>query len=140
MYPLIQNRKFQQIDVLENLNLVLSISGKKNKLRCYYLSYLKSKFITNQRGSQSENQNPAEKQGFTAIGDVEGRVKNKIPHMPNFRPKIKILEKNRQKSKSVFFMFGEIEFWVKHRNSVQKSKFWRKIELLINNGNSDKSM
>ena len=42
-YPLITNRKFQQIDVLENLNLVLSISGKKNKLRVYYLSWLKSK-------------------------------------------------------------------------------------------------
>ena len=119
MYPLIQNRKFQQIDVLENLNLVLSISGKKNKLRCYYLSYLKSKFITNQRGSQSENQNPAEKQGFTAIGDVEGRVKNKTPYAEFSTKKIKILQK-----KSIFFL---------------KLKFL-KIELLINNGNSGNIM
>ena len=77
MYPLIQNRKFQQIDVLENLNLVLSISGKKNKLRCYYLSYLKSKFLSKQSQS-SESQNPAEKQGFTAIGDVEGCICYKL--------------------------------------------------------------
>lgn len=68
VYPLIQNRKFQQIDVLENLNLVLSISGKKNKLRCYYLSWLKNKFLSNSRSADSAG----EKTGFTPVGDVEG--------------------------------------------------------------------
>ena len=77
MYPLIQNRKFQQIDVLENLNLVLSISGKKNKLRCYYLSWLKSKFLSNQRAGNDPAAHQ-EKQGFTPIGDVEGCICYKL--------------------------------------------------------------
>jgi len=67
-YSLIQNRKFQQIDVLENLNLVLSISGKKNKLRVYYLSWLKSKFLNEKTTKLDE----AQRQGYTAIGDLEG--------------------------------------------------------------------
>lgn len=67
-YSLIQNRKFQQIDVLENLNLVLSISGKKNKLRVYYLSWLKSKFLNEKTTKLDE----AQRQGYLAIGDLEG--------------------------------------------------------------------
>jgi hypothetical protein len=68
VYPLIANRKFQQIDVLENNNLVLSISGKKNKLRCYYLSWLKSKFLN----TAPPKQDAAERQGYVSVGDLEG--------------------------------------------------------------------
>lgn len=67
-YSLIQNRKFQQIDVLENLNLVLSISGKKNKLRVYYLSWLKSKFLNERTAKLDE----AQRNGYTSVGDLEG--------------------------------------------------------------------
>ena len=48
--------------------MVLSISGKKNKLRCYYLSWLKNKFLSNSRSADSAG----EKTGFTPVGDVEG--------------------------------------------------------------------
>ena len=72
-YSLIQNRKFQQIDVLENLNLVLSISGKKNKLRVYYLSWLKSKFLNERTAKLDE----AQRNGYTSVGDLEGQF---LPH------------------------------------------------------------
>ncbi|CBY12116.1 unnamed protein product, partial [Oikopleura dioica] len=74
VYPLIANRKFQQIDVLENNNLVLSISGKKNKLRCYYLSWLKSKFLN----TQPSKQDAAERQGYISVGDLEGCASYKL--------------------------------------------------------------
>ena len=56
--------------------MVLSISGKKNKLRCYYLSWLKSKFLAS--STRSSDSSTAEKQGFTAIGDVEGCICYKL--------------------------------------------------------------
>ncbi|XP_049340081.1 mitogen-activated protein kinase kinase kinase kinase 4 isoform X3 [Astyanax mexicanus] len=37
VYSLISRRRFQQMDVLEGLNVLITISGKKNKLRLYYL-------------------------------------------------------------------------------------------------------
>ena len=45
IYQLITRRKFQQMEVLESQNLLVTISGKKNKLRVYYLSWLKSKIL-----------------------------------------------------------------------------------------------
>ena len=43
VYTLHANRPFKQIDVLEQLNVAITVSGKKDKLRCYYLSNLRSK-------------------------------------------------------------------------------------------------
>ena len=87
-YSLIQNRKFQQIDVLENLNLVLSISGKKNKLRVYYLSWLKSKFLNERTAKLDE----AQRNGYTSVGDLEGEIFI-VTH--NFKiPKNSYLSKN----------------------------------------------
>jgi TRAF2/NCK-interacting kinase len=51
--------------------LVLSISGKKNKLRVYYLSWLKSK-IDPKFSERNSNLDANQRQGFTAIGDLEG--------------------------------------------------------------------
>lgn len=45
VYTLHANRPFKQIDVLEQLNVAITVSGKKDKLRCYYLSNLRSKII-----------------------------------------------------------------------------------------------
>ena len=45
VYPLISRRRFQQMDVLESINILVSISGKKNKIRVYYLSWLKNKIV-----------------------------------------------------------------------------------------------
>ncbi|KAG7257783.1 hypothetical protein CRUP_006207, partial [Coryphaenoides rupestris] len=47
VYPLINRRRFQQMDVLEGLNVLVTISGKKNKLRVYYLSWLRNKILHN---------------------------------------------------------------------------------------------
>ena len=45
MFTLISRRKFSQIEVVESLNVLVSISGKKNKLRIYYLSWLRNKIV-----------------------------------------------------------------------------------------------
>ena len=45
VYSLISRRKFSQMEVLENQNILVTISGKKNKIRVYYLSWLKSKIF-----------------------------------------------------------------------------------------------
>lgn len=45
VFPLITRRRFQQIDVLETLNVLVTVSGKYNKLRIYYLSWLKNKIV-----------------------------------------------------------------------------------------------
>ena len=45
VFPLISCRKFSQIEVLEGLNVLICISGRKNKLRVYYLSWLRNKIV-----------------------------------------------------------------------------------------------
>ena len=45
MYQLISRRRFQQMEVLEGQNILITISGKKNKIRVYYLSWLKTKIF-----------------------------------------------------------------------------------------------
>ncbi|MGH0151781.1 UNVERIFIED_CONTAM: hypothetical protein FKN15_043114 [Acipenser sinensis] len=67
VYPLIGRRRFQQMDVLEGLNVLVTISGKKNKLRVYYLSWLRNKILRNDPEVEK-------KQGWTTVGDLEGCV------------------------------------------------------------------
>ncbi|XP_037645693.1 mitogen-activated protein kinase kinase kinase kinase 4-like isoform X5 [Sebastes umbrosus] len=67
VYPLINRRRFQQMDVLEGLNVLVTISGKKNKLRVYYLSWLRNKILHNDPEVEK-------KQGWTTVGDLEGAV------------------------------------------------------------------
>ncbi len=45
VFPLINRRKFSQIEVLEGLNVLVCINGRKNKLRVYYLSWLRNKIL-----------------------------------------------------------------------------------------------
>lgn len=45
VYQLISRRRFQQMEVLEGQNILITISGKKARVRVYYLSWLKSKII-----------------------------------------------------------------------------------------------
>ena len=45
VYTLISRRRFQQMEVLEGQNILVTISGKKNKIRVYYLSWLKTKIF-----------------------------------------------------------------------------------------------
>ena len=55
VYPLINRRRFQQMDVLESINILVTISGKKNKIRVYYLSWLKNKIVKSDSVSNSFN-------------------------------------------------------------------------------------
>ncbi|MEQ2171383.1 Mitogen-activated protein kinase kinase kinase kinase 4, partial [Goodea atripinnis] len=67
VYPLINRRRIQQMDVLEGLNVLVTISGKKNKLRVYYLSWLRNKILHNDPEVEK-------KQGWVNVGDLEGCV------------------------------------------------------------------
>uniref|UniRef100_A0A8B9L2Z7 non-specific serine/threonine protein kinase n=1 Tax=Astyanax mexicanus TaxID=7994 RepID=A0A8B9L2Z7_ASTMX len=71
VYPLISRRRFQQMDVLEGLNVLVTISGKKNKLRVYYLSWLRNKILHNDPEVEK-------KQGWTTVGELEGCVHYKV--------------------------------------------------------------
>ncbi|XP_062861705.1 mitogen-activated protein kinase kinase kinase kinase 4 isoform X4 [Trichomycterus rosablanca] len=71
VYPLISRRRFQQMEVLEGLNVLVTISGKKNKLRVYYLSWLRNKILHNDPEVEK-------KQGWTTVGDLEGCVHYKV--------------------------------------------------------------
>lgn len=48
VYQLINRRRFQQMEALEGQNILVTISGKKSRVRVYYLSWLKSKIIRTQ--------------------------------------------------------------------------------------------
>ncbi|XP_040271184.1 misshapen-like kinase 1 isoform X2 [Bufo bufo] len=71
VYSLITRRRFQQMDVLEGLNLLITISGKRNKLRVYYLSWLRNKILHNDPEVEK-------KQGWSTVGDMEGCVHYKV--------------------------------------------------------------
>lgn len=45
VYTLIRGRKFEQMTVLEGQNILITISGRKRKIRVYYLSWLKQKIL-----------------------------------------------------------------------------------------------
>uniref|UniRef100_A0A4W3IWT0 non-specific serine/threonine protein kinase n=1 Tax=Callorhinchus milii TaxID=7868 RepID=A0A4W3IWT0_CALMI len=71
VYSLISRRRFQQMDVLEGLNVLITISGKKNKLRVYYLSWLRNKVLHNDPEVEK-------KQGWVSVGELEGCVHYKV--------------------------------------------------------------
>uniref|UniRef100_A0A8C3LXG0 non-specific serine/threonine protein kinase n=1 Tax=Chrysolophus pictus TaxID=9089 RepID=A0A8C3LXG0_CHRPC len=71
VYSLITRRRFQQMDVLEGLNVLITISGKKNKLRVYYLSWLRNKILRNDPEVEK-------RQGWVSVGDLEGCVHYKV--------------------------------------------------------------
>ena len=47
--------------------MVLTISGKKNKMRVYFLSWLRNKILKN-------DPSVAKKPGFSSVGDLEGYI------------------------------------------------------------------
>ncbi|KAM6912341.1 TRAF2 and NCK interacting kinase a isoform 5-T6 [Xenentodon cancila] len=71
VYNLITRRRFLQMDVLEGLNVLVTISGKKNKLRVYYLSWLRNRILHNDPEVEK-------KQGWITVGDLEGCVHYKV--------------------------------------------------------------
>ncbi|ESN96616.1 hypothetical protein HELRODRAFT_156036 [Helobdella robusta] len=70
VYQLISRRRFQQMEVLEGQNILVTVSGKKNKIRVYYLSWLKTKILKTEGGDK--------KAGFMVVGDLEECVHFKI--------------------------------------------------------------
>ncbi|XP_022171846.1 serine/threonine-protein kinase mig-15 isoform X2 [Myzus persicae] len=67
VYQLISRRRFQQMEVLEGQNILVTVSGKKNRVRVYYLSWLKSKIL--RTDGQVERRN-----GWINVGDLQGAV------------------------------------------------------------------
>ncbi|XP_066518500.1 TRAF2 and NCK interacting kinase a [Hoplias malabaricus] len=71
VYTLVSRRRFLQMDVLEGLNVLVTVSGKKNKLRVYYLSWLKNQVLHN-------DPKVRRKQGWVAVGELEGCMHYKV--------------------------------------------------------------
>jgi len=71
VYQLISRRRFQQMEVLEGQNILVTISGKKNRVRVYYLSWLKSKILRTDNAQERRN-------GWINVGDLQGAVHFKI--------------------------------------------------------------
>ncbi|XP_047200967.1 TRAF2 and NCK interacting kinase a isoform X7 [Girardinichthys multiradiatus] len=71
VYNLITRRRFLQMEVLEGLNVLVTISGKKNKLRVYYLSWLRNRILHNDPEVEK-------KQGWITVGELEGCVHYKV--------------------------------------------------------------
>ncbi|XP_054168484.1 misshapen-like kinase 1 isoform X2 [Oppia nitens] len=71
VYQLISRRRFQQMEVLEGQNILITISGKKARVRVYYLSWLKSKII--RTDGQIEKRS-----GWVNVGDLQGAIHFKI--------------------------------------------------------------
>lgn len=74
VYQLISRRRFQQMEVLEGQNILVTVSGKKNRVRVYYLSWLKSKILrTDGLSDQAERRN-----GWINVGELQGAVHFRI--------------------------------------------------------------
>merc|ERR1711971_1360101 len=71
VYTLISRRRLQQMEVLEGQNILVTISGKKNRVRVYYLSWLKSKILRTDSAA-------IERAGWINVGDLQGAVHFKI--------------------------------------------------------------
>ena len=71
VYQLISRRRFQQMEVLEGQNILVTISGKKSKVRVYYLSWLNTKILKNDGGNEKKN-------GWMNVGELEGCVHFKV--------------------------------------------------------------
>ncbi|XP_072035054.1 serine/threonine-protein kinase mig-15-like isoform X2 [Amphiura filiformis] len=79
VYPLISRKRFQQMDVLESQNILVCIAGKKNKLRTYFLSWLKQKIVKNDdsaNNAQTIDKRP--KTSFIAVGDLLNCIHYKV--------------------------------------------------------------
>jgi len=76
VYQLISRRRFQQMEVLEGQNILVTVSGKKNRVRVYYLSWLKSKILRTE--GVGADQNMEKRNGWINVGDLQGSVHFKI--------------------------------------------------------------
>ncbi|XP_065324281.1 homeobox protein 2-like isoform X2 [Gordionus sp. m RMFG-2023] len=70
VYHLISRRRMQQIEVLEGQNILITLSGKKNRIRVYYLSWLRGKILRTE-GVEKKN-------GWINVGELQAVVHFKI--------------------------------------------------------------
>ncbi|KAI6191890.1 BMA-MIG-15, isoform a [Aphelenchoides bicaudatus] len=73
IYQLITRRRFDQMSVLEGQNILVTISGRKRRIRVYYLSWLKQKILRTDGLQQQEKRN-----GWVNVGDLQGAIHFKI--------------------------------------------------------------
>ena len=89
VYSLIKARRFEQLHVLESQNILLTISGKRKKIRLYYLSFLKNKIV---KSEPYDTKRPA----FTNVGELQGAKHFKIGltfrrcPVPRYRPSLSL--------------------------------------------------
>ncbi|CAH8502709.1 unnamed protein product [Dicrocoelium dendriticum] len=78
VYTLITRRRFSQMAVLEGQNILVTISGRKHRLRVYYLSWLRSKIMKTE-GCDKKN-------GWVNVGEnLQGAVHFKIVRYENIK-------------------------------------------------------
>jgi len=70
VYTVVADKSFQQIDVVESINMAICICGKKNKIKAYYLSKLLQKILKTEDGRTPRNSNSE----FSSIGDLESVI------------------------------------------------------------------
>lgn len=70
VYHLISRRRFQQMRVLETQNILVTVSGKKARVRVYHLSWLKSKIIRTPQ--------PEKVPAWVNVGDLQSAIHFKI--------------------------------------------------------------
>uniref|UniRef100_A0A1I8BE76 non-specific serine/threonine protein kinase n=1 Tax=Meloidogyne hapla TaxID=6305 RepID=A0A1I8BE76_MELHA len=73
VYHLVTRRRFDQMTVLEGQNILVTISGKKRRIRVYYLSWLKQKILRTEGLQQSDKRN-----GWMNVGNLQGASHFKI--------------------------------------------------------------
>lgn len=76
VFPLVSRRRFTKIDVLDDLGIMVSVSGKKNELRVYSLLYFIAKI---KRGGQ---RTPV---AFTPVGDIQNCTSYQITRYEQMR-------------------------------------------------------
>lgn len=70
VYQLINRRRFQQMRVLEGQNILVTISGRKARIRVYHLSWLKSKIL--------RTPDPEKVPAWVNVGGLENAIHFKI--------------------------------------------------------------
>jgi len=70
VYQLINRRRFHQMRVLEGQNILVTVSGKKARVRVYHLSWLKSKIIRTPQ--------PEKVPAWVNVGDLQSAIHFKI--------------------------------------------------------------
>eukprot|EP00039_Didymoeca_costata_P001874 m.55852 g.55852 ORF g.55852 m.55852 type:complete len:776 (+) comp11007_c0_seq1:213-2540(+) len=70
VHPLISRRRFTNMDVLEDVGVMVTTSGKRDKLRAYSLAYFRQAAIDKAAAKKMEQ--------FSSIGGVEGCISYQV--------------------------------------------------------------